>query len=74
MYTEIKYIPILCGTFKLAQYSFAKIEGGRVKKYLGLWGFWLWKNNLGEKCFVEECQGVEHCFSRRDFPYEIWSK
>jgi len=65
--------PILCGTFKLAQYSFAKI-GGRNKKYLGLWGFWLRKNNLGEICFVQECQEVGHYFSWRDFPYEIWSQ
>jgi hypothetical protein len=67
-------LPVLCGTFKLAQYSFAKSDGGRIKKYVGSWGFWLWKNNLGEICFGQECQGVEHCFSRRDFPYEIWSK
>jgi hypothetical protein len=67
-------LPVLCGTFKLAQYSFAKFGGGRIKKYFGSWGFWLWKNNLGEICFVQECHGVEHCFSRRDFPFEIWSK
>jgi hypothetical protein len=67
-------LPVLCGTFKLAQYSFAKFEGSRIKKYLGLWGFWLWENNLGEICFVQECQGVGHYFSWRDFPYEIWSQ
>jgi hypothetical protein len=67
-------LPVLCGTFKLAQYSFAKFEGGSIKKYLGFWGFWLRKNSLGEICFVQECQGVERYFSWRNFPYEIWSQ
>jgi hypothetical protein len=34
-------LPVLCGTFKLAQYSFAKFEGGRIKNILvhGAFGY-----------------------------------